>query len=105
MNDLEVAEGADSPEIEFVFAAADVARGPALATTGVRLAMLDWDAFAEVLSACGGCGLFAQPVGDFEDCWLFHLAKEHERTHASRYANGEVPDPLPRKPPQLRLVK
>ena len=43
--------------------------------------------------------------GDFDDYWLFHLAKEHERTHASRYANGEVPDPLPRKPPQLRLVK
>ncbi len=43
--------------------------------------------------------------GDFEDYWLFHLAKEHERTHVSRYADGAVPNPLPRKPPQLRLVK
>jgi hypothetical protein len=42
---------------------------------------------------------------DFDDYWLFHLAKEHERTHASRYADGEVPDPMPRKPPLLRLVK
>ena len=42
---------------------------------------------------------------DFDDYWLFHLAKEHERTHASRYAAGAVPHPLPRKPPQLRLVK
>jgi hypothetical protein len=24
--------------------------------------------------------------GDFDDYWAFHLAKEHERTHQSRYA-------------------
>jgi len=43
--------------------------------------------------------------GDFDDYWLFHLAKEHERTHKSRYANGDVPDPLPPSRPRLRLVK
>jgi len=43
--------------------------------------------------------------GDFDDYWLFHLSKEHERTHKSRYANGEVPDPLPPSRPHLRLVK
>jgi len=43
--------------------------------------------------------------GDFDDYWLFHLAKEHERTHKSRYANGDVPDPLLPSRPRLRLVK
>jgi hypothetical protein len=28
--------------------------------------------------------------GDFDDYWQFHVAKEHERTHASRYADGAV---------------
>jgi hypothetical protein len=43
--------------------------------------------------------------GDFDDYWQFHVAKEQERTHQSRYADGEVPDPLPPKRPHLRLVK
>jgi hypothetical protein len=43
--------------------------------------------------------------GDFDDYWQFHLAKEHERVHQSRYADGAVPNPLPPKRPQLRLVK
>ena len=42
---------------------------------------------------------------DFDDYWLFHLAKEHERTHQSRYADGAVPNPVPRSRPQLKLVK
>ena len=43
--------------------------------------------------------------GDFDDYWQFHLAKEHDRTHASRYADGEIPNPLPAQRPHLRLVK
>lgn len=43
--------------------------------------------------------------GDFDDYWAFHLAKEHERTHQSRYANGAVPNPLTSRRPQLKLVK
>jgi hypothetical protein len=43
--------------------------------------------------------------GDFDDYWLFHLAKEHERTHQSRYADKAVPNPLPPSRPHLRLVK
>jgi hypothetical protein len=43
--------------------------------------------------------------GDFDDYWQFHLAKEHERTHRSRYADGVVPNPLPSRRPHLRLVK
>jgi hypothetical protein len=43
--------------------------------------------------------------GDFDDYWQFHLAKEHERVHASRYADGAAPNPLPRERPRLRLVK
>src|SRR4029077_5265668 len=27
---------------------------------------------------------------DFDDYWTFHLAKEHERTHQSRYADKTV---------------
>ena len=43
--------------------------------------------------------------GDFDDYWQFHLAKEHERTHESRYEDGDVPNPLPHSRPHLRLVK
>lgn len=43
--------------------------------------------------------------GDFDDYWQFHLAKEHERTHASRYAGGVVPNPVPVSRPRLRIVK
>jgi hypothetical protein len=43
--------------------------------------------------------------GDFDDYWLFHLAKEHERNHASRYVDGIVPDPIPQPRPNLRIVK
>jgi hypothetical protein len=43
--------------------------------------------------------------GDFDDYWQFHLAQEHDRVHRSRYAEGEVPNPLPRERPRLRLVK
>jgi len=42
--------------------------------------------------------------GDFDDYWQFHLAKEHERTHQSRYADKAVPNPLPPSRPHLRLV-
>jgi hypothetical protein len=42
---------------------------------------------------------------DFDDYWQFHLDKEHERNHASRYVGGQVPGPLPLARPQLRLVK
>ena len=43
--------------------------------------------------------------GDFDDYWSFHLAKEHEETHQSRYADNSVPNPLPPSRPKLRLVK
>jgi hypothetical protein len=43
--------------------------------------------------------------GDFDDYWQFHLAKEYERTHASRYAEKAVPNPLPPLRPHLKLVK
>jgi len=43
--------------------------------------------------------------GDFDDYWQFHVAQEHERTHRSRYADGDVPNPIPARRPHLRLVK
>jgi hypothetical protein len=43
--------------------------------------------------------------GDFDDYWLFHLAKEHERNHTSRYLDGIAPDPIPQPRPNLRIVK
>lgn len=46
--------------------------------------------------------------GDFDDYWQYHLAKEHERNHQSRYADGAVPKPLPpmtKRRPNLTLVK
>lgn len=44
--------------------------------------------------------------GDFDDYWQFHVAKEYERTHKSRYVDGDVPSPLPapRGRPTLLLV-
>jgi len=43
--------------------------------------------------------------GDFDAYWQFHLARENERNHTTRYADGEVPDPLPAPKPRLRRVK
>ena len=43
--------------------------------------------------------------GDFDDYRQFHLAKENERTHQPRYADREIPNPLPAKRPVLTLVK
>jgi|GEM_PF-1850669 len=43
--------------------------------------------------------------GDFDDYWQFHVAQEHERTHASRYADGDVSNPLPVSRSHLTLVK
>lgn len=43
--------------------------------------------------------------GGFEDYWQFHLAQEHRRTHASRYADNDIPNLLPPSRPHLRLVK
>ena len=42
--------------------------------------------------------------GDFDNCWSFHLAKEHERTHQSRYADKVIPNLLPPRRPKLRLI-
>jgi len=43
--------------------------------------------------------------GDFDDYWAFHLAREYERNHAARYADGCVPCPLPATQRKLRRVK
>lgn len=43
--------------------------------------------------------------GDFDAYWDFHLAQEHARNHQTRFADGKVPDPLPRKKPPLRRIK
>lgn len=43
--------------------------------------------------------------GDFDAYWQFHLVQEHHRTHASRYADGTIPDPLPPSRRRLKLVK
>lgn len=45
--------------------------------------------------------------GDFDEYWRFHEAKEHERNHQARYADGEPPPPNPhaRRSGHLRVVK
>lgn len=43
--------------------------------------------------------------GDFDAYWQFHLAREKERNHVSRYAEGVIPDPLPAPKPRLRRIK
>ena len=62
LNDLEVADGTGSSEIEFVLSTADVPCVFPLAAARVCLAMLDWNALTELLSACGGRSLLAQPM-------------------------------------------
>lgn len=41
--------------------------------------------------------------GDMDTYWAFHLEREHQRHHASRYDGGTPPDPAPA--PRLRRVK
>ncbi len=41
--------------------------------------------------------------GDMDAYWPFHLAREHDRHHASRYADRVVPDPSPVR--SLRRIK
>ena len=67
----------------------------------------DADAFGVLLVRHGDrlWGLALRTSGDFDDYWAFHLAKEHDRTHRSHYATGDVPNPLMPSPPRLRLVK
>ena len=43
--------------------------------------------------------------GDFDEYWRFHLAREKERNHVSRYADSEIPDPLPSRKRHLRRIK
>lgn len=43
--------------------------------------------------------------GDFDDYWHFHIARDQERNHASRYEHGKIPDPLPPPKTRLRRVK
>lgn len=43
--------------------------------------------------------------GDFDAYWQFHLERENERNHASRYQDAKIPDPLPAPKPRLRRVK
>jgi hypothetical protein len=49
--------------------------------------------------------------GDFDDYWEFHLMQEHQRNHASHYADPETVAPTSqssasrRQPPYLYLVK
>ncbi|MBX3214630.1 MAG: ISKra4 family transposase [Labilithrix sp.] len=42
---------------------------------------------------------------DFDAYWAFHLERERERNHASRYEDGKIPDPLPAPKPRLKRVK
>jgi hypothetical protein len=44
-------------------------------------------------------------TGVIEGACRYHVAKEYDRNHKSRYADGEVPNPLPpRGRPRLKLV-
>ena len=42
---------------------------------------------------------------DFDDYWRFHLAQEKNRNYEARYADGELPDPMPISKGHLRRVK
>lgn len=42
---------------------------------------------------------------DFDAYWAFHLERDKERNHASRYEDAKIPDPLPPPKPRLKRVK
>jgi len=42
--------------------------------------------------------------GDFDDYWDFHLRCERARNHIQRYADGQMPAPLPAPRTRLRVV-
>lgn len=42
---------------------------------------------------------------DFDAYWAFHLERDRERNHASRYEEGKIPDPLPPPKPRLKRIK
>jgi len=42
--------------------------------------------------------------GDFDEYWHFHLAREKQRNHSDRYANAEIPEPLPEPKRHLRRI-
>ncbi|MEB2314189.1 MAG: ISKra4 family transposase [Sorangiineae bacterium] len=42
---------------------------------------------------------------DFDDYWRFHLEREKDRNHASRYEDAKIPEQLPAPKPRLRRVK
>ena len=54
---------------------------------------------------CCACARYAPAANFLYDYWQFHLAKGHQRNHASHYADGVVPDPIPQPRPNLRVVK
>ena len=39
---------------------------------------------------------------DFDAYRAFHLERDRERNHASRYEGGKIPDPLPAPKPRLK---
>jgi hypothetical protein len=43
--------------------------------------------------------------GDFDAYWAFHLERDKDRNHASRYEDAKIPDPLPAPKPRLRRIK
>ena len=43
--------------------------------------------------------------GDFDAYWAFHLDRDKNRNHASRYEDAKIPDPLPPLKARLRSVK
>ncbi len=44
--------------------------------------------------------------GDFDGYWEFHEQEEARRNHASRYADGKVPEvAMPKRKPDLRVVR
>jgi len=43
--------------------------------------------------------------GDFDDYWVFHLEREHQRNHLRRHADGVAPAPLPALKPRLQRMK
>jgi hypothetical protein len=65
--------------------------------TGARWSLAGAEAVLRLRALCTN--------GDFDDYWRFHLEREHERIHRSRYADGRIPYPLAPSERRLRAIK
>ena len=65
--------------------------------TGARWSLVGADAVLQLRAL--------RASDDFDDYWVFHEIREHQRNHAARYADQHVPETAPPIPPAARHTR